>query len=78
MALPSLGVETTSAAALSETPKTGGDDGWLTQLRDSIASALPAPSENEQTAATPSANTESKAPKDEAVTDFFASLLKNP
>lgn len=62
-------------------PTTGtaatGDDGWLTQLRDSIASALPAPVETPQKAATPSKDTK-PAEKDEAVTDFFASLLKNP
>ena len=69
-ALPS----TAETGALPETPKTG-DDGWLTQLRDSIASALPAP-ETPQKAATPAKET--KPHKDEAVTDFFASLLKNP
>lgn len=52
-----------------------GDEGWLMQLRESIASALPADR------ATPKAE-ESKddkpKEKDAAVSSFFESLLKNP
>jgi hypothetical protein len=60
---------------------TAGDDGWLTQLRDSIASALPPTSDKADE------NNKSSAPKDEdgkpkekdaAVSSFFESLLKNP
>ena len=73
VALPS---EADDAAVTTGTAATG-DDGWLTQLRDSIASALPAPVETPQKAATPAKDTK-PAEKDEAVTDFFASLLANP
>lgn len=53
-----------------------GDEGWLSQLRSSIVSASDtpkkvAPSEEEKQESKP-------AEKDAAVSDFFASLLKNP
>ena len=72
VALPSSDVGTSSSQGTSR----AGDDGWLTQLRDSIASALPQTTEvaSEPTpkkAATP-------AKKEAEVSDFFASLLKNP
>ncbi|KAG7346109.1 hypothetical protein IV203_005177 [Nitzschia inconspicua] len=58
----------------ANTTKTG-DEGWLTQLRESIASALPPEK------ATPKAeegNDEKPKEKDAAVSSFFESLLKNP
>lgn len=62
---------------VSESAVQSGDQGWLTQVRESIAAAndLPPPS------ATPDvSNEEDKQPKekDAEVTDFFASLLKKP
>ena len=57
-----------------ETPlNTSGDEGWLSQLRNSIASAEPVK------AATPDKpKEETPKKKDEAVSSFFESLLKNP
>ena len=61
--------------AVDEGPVTG-DEGWLSQLRESIASAAEAPKAavvQEET------KTEEKtAEPDVAVSDFFASLLKDP
>lgn len=77
VALPSSneGANTTNTTGTS----TAGDDGWLMQLRSSIASALPpaASKATETKASTPAKEAKAGA-KDEAVTDFFASLLKNP
>ena len=58
-----------------ETPlNTTGDEGWLSQLRNSIASAEPV-----KAAATPDKpKEETPQKKDEAVSSFFESLLKNP
>lgn len=63
-----------------------GDHGWLNQLRDSIASAMPtAPSSGAGAGAADGtggegANQGNKTPKekDAAVSSFFESLLKNP
>lgn len=52
-----------------------GDEGWLTQLRESIASALPA--EKSAPKAEEDAGGKPKE-KDAAVSSFFESLLKNP
>jgi hypothetical protein len=63
---------------------TTGDHGWLNQLRDSIASAMPAVTLSGATAADGSGGEGdkqgSKTPKekDAAVSSFFESLLKNP
>ena len=57
---------------------TTGDGGWLTQLRDSIASALPATdktSGNEKASADDDGKPKEK---DAAVSSFFESLLANP
>ena len=61
-----------AAAETKATPT--GDAGWLTQLRDSIASALPA-----EKAAAPAAKDKEEKPKekDAAVSSFFESLLKD-
>ncbi|KAL3926119.1 MAG: hypothetical protein SGARI_005705, partial [Bacillariaceae sp.] len=61
------------AAAVTKTTATG-DAGWLTQLRDSIASALPA-----EKAPAPGEGKDDKKPKekDVAVSSFFESLLKD-
>lgn len=71
VALPTL----SENKAVDEGPVTG-DEGWLSQLRESIASAAEAPKApvvQEET------KTEEKtAEPDVAVSDFFASLLKDP
>ncbi|OEU20904.1 hypothetical protein FRACYDRAFT_234535 [Fragilariopsis cylindrus CCMP1102] len=57
---------------------TTGDGGWLTQLRDSIASALPA---TEKTSGNEKASADDDGKpkeKDAAVSSFFESLLANP
>jgi hypothetical protein len=58
------------------TPVKTGDDGWLTQLRESIASALP--SEKPKSAGTEDEKDDKPKEKDAAVSSFFESLLKNP
>ncbi len=61
----------------SDTVKAAGDEGWLSQLRESIASAqdlqqqIASPEKVEQ-------DDKKKDGKDAEVTDFFASLLKKP
>mmetsp|Transcript_44504 Transcript_44504/g.50391 ORF Transcript_44504/g.50391 Transcript_44504/m.50391 type:complete len:503 (-) Transcript_44504:27-1535(-) len=81
VALPATnGASDTTSTQTETTTTTAGDDGWLTQLRDSIASALPATdkaSVNEKTSADDNANGKPKE-KDAAVSSFFESLLKNP
>jgi hypothetical protein len=77
VALPSAdeGTNNTDTTGAS----TAGDDGWLMQLRSSIASALPpAASKAAETKTSSPAKAAKAGAKDEAVTDFFASLLKNP
>lgn len=70
VALPSVSPEANSGASNTSS----GDQGWLMQLRESIAAAndLPPP------ASTPDRPPEEDKPKekDAEVTDFFASLLK--
>jgi len=79
VALPATnGTSDTSTQTMTTT--TAGDDGWLTQLRDSIVSALPATDKayvNEKPSADDNANGKPKE-KDAAVSSFFESLLKNP
>ncbi len=76
----SLWVALPAADSSTTTTDTGttlsGDDGWLTQLRDSIASALPQTTEVAKEATPKKAVTPAK--KEAEVSDFFASLLKNP
>mmetsp|Transcript_21387 Transcript_21387/g.48202 ORF Transcript_21387/g.48202 Transcript_21387/m.48202 type:complete len:474 (-) Transcript_21387:89-1510(-) len=77
VALPaaSEGASTASSGA-----PTSGDDGWLTQLRDSIASALPADKADDKEKNPSGGGGDSGKPKekDAAVSSFFESLLKNP
>ncbi|VEU45109.1 unnamed protein product [Pseudo-nitzschia multistriata] len=58
-----------------------GDDGWLTQLRDSIASALPVASaeqtDKNKAAAGKDGGADKPKEKDAAVSSFFESLLKD-
>jgi len=70
MALP-----TTREAPSAETGPNDGDEDWLSQLRGSIAAAAAAP----KPGATEETNAEEKTPEtqDVAVSDFFASLLKD-
>ena len=79
VALPSS-TETSSTNNNTNSDVSGaGDDGWLTQLRDSIASALPVTqAETSETPEKQAQNSGKPGEKDAAVTDFFASLLKNP
>lgn len=60
-----------------ETPKPSGDEGWLSQLRESIASAqdLPPPIASPEKV---ELDDKKKDGKDAEVSDFFASLLKKP
>jgi hypothetical protein len=60
---------------VATTTKTG-DEGWLTQLRDSIASAMPA--DAPKSAGTEDDKEGKPKEKDAAVSSFFESLLKNP
>jgi hypothetical protein len=55
---------------------TTGDAGWLSQLRDSIASALP-PEKTAGTAAEEGKEDKKPKEKDAAVSSFFESLLKD-
>eukprot|EP00531_Pseudo-nitzschia_arenysensis_P010750 CAMPEP_0116142858 /NCGR_PEP_ID=MMETSP0329-20121206/15133_1 /TAXON_ID=697910 /ORGANISM="Pseudo-nitzschia arenysensis, Strain B593" /LENGTH=408 /DNA_ID=CAMNT_0003638123 /DNA_START=135 /DNA_END=1361 /DNA_ORIENTATION=+ len=72
VALPAAESSTTTDAGTTA----AGDDGWLTQLRDSIASALPQTTEVAKEPTPKKAATPAK--KEAEVSDFFASLLKNP
>lgn len=74
VALPS---ETEGNTSETNTTAAAGDDGWLTELRDSIASALPTSAATDDN--TPANNIDDKPKeKDAAVSSFFESLLKNP
>lgn len=82
VALPCGTNDGSNNATISTTgTSAAGDDGWLTQLRDSIASALPPTSdtadENDKSSASVGEDGKPKE-KDAAVSSFFESLLKNP
>jgi len=74
---PSEGTNTTDTGT-----STAGDDGWLTQLRYSIASALPPADKDDEHKDSSTTAEDGKAgkpkQKDAAVSSFFESLLKNP
>ena len=84
MALPTATTsgEGSTAKTTAASSAASGDDGWLTQLRDSIASALPATTDkaDEKDKSTSAGGGDSDKPKekDAAVSSFFESLLKNP
>eukprot|EP00535_Pseudo-nitzschia_heimii_P004957 CAMPEP_0197188876 /NCGR_PEP_ID=MMETSP1423-20130617/18675_1 /TAXON_ID=476441 /ORGANISM="Pseudo-nitzschia heimii, Strain UNC1101" /LENGTH=459 /DNA_ID=CAMNT_0042640849 /DNA_START=63 /DNA_END=1442 /DNA_ORIENTATION=+ len=78
VALPAAGE---GANTTSTGTSTAGDDGWLMQLRDSIASALPPATDKadeKEKSATPAEDAGKPKEKDAAVSSFFESLLKNP
>jgi len=78
VALPAAGEGTNKTTTGTST---GGDDGWLMQLRDSIASALPPATDKtdeKEKSSTPSEDAGKPKEKDAAVSSFFESLLKNP
>jgi hypothetical protein len=77
VALPAAGDGTNTT---STGTSTAGDDGWLTQLRDSIASALPPATDkaDEEKSSAPAEDSGKPKGKDAAVSSFFESLLKNP
>lgn len=72
-----VALPTASEAPAAETGTSSGDDGWLTQLRESIVSAADAPKPAVGPEETKTAE-ETKETQDVAVSDFFASLLKDP
>jgi hypothetical protein len=70
-----VALPTTSESLTADSGASTGDEGWLVQLRESIASAANAPKPviaPEETKAEEKTNE-----KDAAVSDFFASLLKD-
>jgi len=77
VALPATGDGTNTT---STGTSTAGDDGWLTQLRDSIVSALPPATDkaDEEKSSAPAEDAGKPKGKDAAVSSFFESLLKNP
>lgn len=72
-----VSLPTTREAPKAETGTNDGDEGWLSQLRESIAAAAEAP---KPVIAPEETKAEEKASEtqDVAVSDFFASLLKDP
>jgi hypothetical protein len=85
IALPTASTTTNSHGTSSGgRTNVGGDAGWLGQLRESIASATDAAAAAAAAAASPETtstdddNNKKKEGKDADVSDFFASLLKNP
>jgi hypothetical protein len=70
VALPTPAEQKTETAAVAS-----GDEGWLGQLRESIASAADVAPASKTTEESTEA---SPAKKDAAVSSFFESLLKNP
>ncbi|MGK3734414.1 MAG: hypothetical protein ACI8RD_000895 [Bacillariaceae sp.] len=68
----------TSEMSTQTTPSTTGDGGWLTQLRDSIASALPTTDKTSGNEKASADNDGKPKEKDKAVSSFFESLLANP
>ena len=85
IALPTASTTTNSHGTSSgDRTNVGGDAGWLGQLRESIASATDAAAAAAAAAASPETtstdddNNNKKEGKDADVSDFFASLLKNP
>uniref|UniRef100_A0A7S4EJ10 Uncharacterized protein n=1 Tax=Pseudo-nitzschia australis TaxID=44445 RepID=A0A7S4EJ10_9STRA len=84
MALPTAAAsgEGKTAKVTATSAAASGDDGWLTQLRDSIASALPATTDKAddkaKSASAGEGDSDKPKEKDAAVSSFFESLLKNP
>jgi len=77
VALPAEGTNQTTEIVSSAT----GDDGWLTQLRDSIVSTLPSVKDDtgkDASASEAKPVAQASPKKDAAVSSFFESLLKNP
>mmetsp|Transcript_21063 Transcript_21063/g.51834 ORF Transcript_21063/g.51834 Transcript_21063/m.51834 type:complete len:410 (+) Transcript_21063:133-1362(+) len=72
-----VALPTAREAPQAETGTDNGDEGWLSQVRESIASAAEAP---KPVTAPEETKAEEKASEtqDVAVSDFFASLLKDP
>lgn len=58
--------------------KAAGDEGWLGQLRESIASAQDLPPPGANSSPEKQSQDDKKDGKDAEVSDFFASLLKKP
>ena len=78
VALPAAGEGTNTTTTGTST---AGDDGWLMQLRDSIASALPPTidkADEKEKSSKPAEDAGKPKEKDAAVSSFFESLLKNP
>jgi len=78
VALPADGEGTNT---LTTGTSSAGDDGWLTQLRDSIASALPSTTDKgdeKEKSSAPAEDAGKPKGKEAAVSSFFESLLKNP
>lgn len=70
---------TTSKSTTVSSTTVTGDDGWLTQLRQSIVSALPTVDKSSSSKNKSAAKDDGKPKeKDAAVSSFFESLLKNP